>query len=262
MTEDVATTEGTALPRGTPSSWLVVLADREHARLLHFDAASLTELDAWSDEAPPRVDVGIWSGPRIERHADEVAHRHLSAVARAVADHAGNGPVRVLVGGPDRAASELARLLEDAAAKGGPVVAGRFSAAVLAPQAELLSRLDAVTAALEAEAEDAFLGGLADRTLTVGLDDVAGSLADRRVRLVVLERSFSGLVACCLSCGFAVASGPAAPETCPRCRAELAPPVDATGWVVERAESQRAEVRFVAPDALAAYGAIVAEERF
>ena len=239
--------------------WLVALADREHARLLRFEAGELIELASWSDPAPPRVDLTVRSGPHAERHVDELMHRHLATVAKAVADHLGGpNPLRVVVGGPEKPAAELVKLLAKPNGNGGTPVAGRLSVAVLAGHEQLRDRVVELVDEIEADDEGKLISELGEHVLAVGLDDVLGALADRRVAALVLERTFSGGAVVCGSCGFAAAVG----AICPRCQEQATPLSDGAEWAIEQAILQRAEVHLVASGALGAYSGIVAVERF
>ena len=239
--------------------WLVVLADREHARLLRFEAGELIELASWSDPAPPRVDVSVRSGPHAERHVDELMHRHLTTVAKAVSEHLSDPhSPRVVVGGPEKPVAELAKLLAKPNGNGGTAVAGRLSVAVLAGREQLRERMVELVDEIEADDEAKLIAGLGERVLAVGLDDVLLALTDRRVASLVVERSFSGGAVICGSCGFAAAVG----AICPRCQESAVPLADGAEWAIEQAILQRAEVHLVAPGALGAYSGIVAVERF
>jgi peptide chain release factor subunit 1 len=60
---------------------LVVALGRERGEIFRFRAGRLEELVEQYDETPGRHDQGGWSQARFQRHIDELAQRHLRAVA-------------------------------------------------------------------------------------------------------------------------------------------------------------------------------------
>ncbi len=239
--------------------WLLVLVDRERARLFHYEPGELTELAGLVDESSPRVDEGFWSGPRLERHSDTLARRHVDRVAETVAaELRSHGRIdRVVVGGASRSARELVDCLAGD-------VADRVAAVVNLPLeadvARVLGALGDIEETREAartekwceEASSAVGAGSG----VAGLADVLDALWRRRVRVLALPAGFQQQGVECGSCGRVAASG----DRCEACGEPTSPVEDLGERALELALEQDAAVRFCPEDG--GYDDPVAELRY
>ncbi|MDQ1489257.1 MAG: peptide chain release factor subunit 1, partial [Actinomycetota bacterium] len=100
----------------------VVLVDRQRARLFRFELGELTEhadvfdaavLDGASRGSDPGGHPGQGSrGAAVQRHSDEVAHRHLKHAAEVIFAQLQSRPVdHLILGGPHEVVVELEGLL-------------------------------------------------------------------------------------------------------------------------------------------------------
>jgi peptide subunit release factor 1 (eRF1) len=97
---------------GEFDAFAIVLVDRSHSRIFRFEMGELTEHDRVDDAVPRRHDQGGWSAPNIQRHADEVAHRHLKHTAEVLFDEVQARAVDHLVlGGPHEVVAEFESVL-------------------------------------------------------------------------------------------------------------------------------------------------------
>ncbi|MGH9004978.1 MAG: Vms1/Ankzf1 family peptidyl-tRNA hydrolase, partial [Acidimicrobiia bacterium] len=90
----------------------VVLVDRQRARLFHFEQGELSECTEVFDAVPRRHDSGGRSAANIQRHTDELAHKHLKHAAEVTFEEMGRHPVdHLIVGGPHEVVTEFEGLL-------------------------------------------------------------------------------------------------------------------------------------------------------
>ena len=232
---------------------VVVLADRERARLFELRGDVLTEVQDLFEWVPPRVESGGWAAARGQRHSDTVAHRHLQHAAQAASRlldrHPGCG---LLLGGPQRARLDLEELL-DPQARRHPI--GHVSVRLTAADNEV--REAVVSAAAELAARDPAIDRVVESLRTgrrafAGLEATLDSLAVGDVETLLIERNFTAPGARCAQCGAL-----ATPRVdCVRCGAALIPEDDITEAVIDGALTLGATVHVVTPGALGAWPAI------
>ncbi len=227
--------------------WMVVLVDRERARLFRYEPGTLTELPGLVDESSPRVDEGFWSGPRLERHSDTLAGRHVDRVAETVAAELRSDREldRVVVGGATRSARELVDALAGD-------VADRVAAVVDLPLeadvARILSVLRELEETREATRTEAWCEEARDavgtRSGVAGLPDVLDALWGRRVRVLALPADFQLRGVECGACGRLAERG----DRCAACGEATVPLEDLGERALELALEQDAAVRFCPDD--------------
>ncbi len=221
--------------------FLVVLVDRDRARLLRLEAGSLSEPVDLIDDVPPRVDPGIWSGPRIERHSDTMAHRHVERVATAVADELRDRPVDHLVlGGAERASHELdAALPEDIRKLLAAIVAVPLTTGGEGIRRAVLEVEESIERQRDAAVFDQVREAAGTGTGVMGFDGTLRVLWEQRVDTLVVRRDFQSAGAACSACGFMITSG----DSCPECGAVVEQVDDLVERAIESALDQGAAVR-------------------
>lgn len=228
--------------------WVVVLVDRERARLFRYEPGALTELPGLVDEASPRVDEGFWSGPRLERHSDTLAGRHVDRVAETVAAELRSDRHldRVVVGGASRSARELVDALAGD-------VADRVAAVVDLPVEAEVARILSVLRDVEDTREAARIetwceearAAVGTRAGVAGLTDVLDALWERRVRVLALPADFRLSGVECGACGRLAERG----DRCATCGEPTVRVDDLGERALELALEQDAAVRFCPDDA-------------
>lgn len=166
---------------------LVVLVDRERLRMLTWVAGGLEQVAATTEPIVRRHDQGGWSAANIQRHADELARRHLERSARNVEVELRRHPGAVLLlGGPaDDLAVFETELDETAALR----IAARVKVRVDAGDAEIVAAVEETAASLAAVRDAQTVAELAaaageDRGV-LGIDATLDALFDGRCARVV-----------------------------------------------------------------------------
>ena len=86
----------------------MVLVDRQRARLFRFEQGELSEGTEVFDAVPRRHDQGGRSASNIQRHTDELAHKHLKHAAEVTFEEVGRNPVdHLILGGPHEVVTEF-----------------------------------------------------------------------------------------------------------------------------------------------------------
>src|SRR5438874_5413123 len=217
----------------TYESFCTVLVDRSRARIFLVELGTIEERSDIFDEVPKRHEQGGRAQARLQRHADEVAERHLRHVADALFRfHRHHGFDHLILAGPDEAVHDLERLLHDYLKRR---VVARETLALTASADDLLRRSLEVEERCEARRERQVVEHLlaeaaAGRGAVVGLADTLAALAQGRVRTLVvpLAREIAGIR--CSACGRLDAAG----NRCPTCGAEVHPVSD----VIEAASAE------------------------
>jgi len=123
---------------------LVVLADKQKARVFHLVLAEVQEVAELEGDPVRRHRQGGWSDRRFQRHQDEQAHWNLKAAAEWV-DRYGPAerPLRTIyLGGPPEARASFKRLLPKRLQQ---TVAREFAAPLTISSAELTERIRAAS---------------------------------------------------------------------------------------------------------------------
>lgn len=244
------------LARQAAQPYLVLLVDRQHTRLLETTGGHISVLEQRFDEVPPRVDEGVWNGPRLQRHSDWVATQHVTEAARTLADGVTKHPNHlVLIGGPDRSAAQLLRLLDPAV---NARLAGTISVPVRAGATQLLAAMKPVQLAAAEAAEVALVTRLRESArLTAGLEPVLRALWERDVATLAVDAQLTGAGQYCSSCGYLTLEA----EHCPACSGTLLNDPDVVEAALAAAHAQRAEVLVCQPRRLDEFKGIAAVQR-
>jgi peptide subunit release factor 1 (eRF1) len=234
---------------------LVVLADKERARLVHVEGGEAFEQPGPEDPIGHRIDTDVELGS-FERRHEEARRRHLRAVAEA-ARHAlaGDHHARVLLGGPE-AKALMAELAEVAPEAGEVVVAMGASAHEVAEAA--ISACEDATQKEHARLFSALqerVGAGADLGISATLD----ALADKAVATLAVQ---DGLVLEGGRCSLCHALSAAREGNCGRCGGRVEPVEDLVAEAIVEALGQGADVEVVKVPGLAEAGGLGALERF
>ena len=175
--------------------WCVVLVNRRAGRIFLGDSESFEEIDNVEDDTHGQHRQGGWSQLRYQRGIDEEKRDHLDHVSDELLKLLRRrGFDLLLVGGPEPIDDELEARLHPYLAER---VAGRVSidvdtangASVLEAAAPVF---EAHARAAEAERLDRFRAGIgrgADGLAVAGPEAVADALEQRRVEVLLLDRS-------------------------------------------------------------------------
>jgi hypothetical protein len=238
------------------------LVSRRTTRLLCGTTEGLEEVAAFQDDVHGHHDQGGWSQARYQRAIQEEVDDHLRRTAEALRRHLRSRPEEhLLIGAPGDLYAHLeGRLHPDVGAR----LAGRVDVDVehsspadvleaAAPAVEDLCRRG------EREAMDRLADGLGRGGAATGLDDVLGSLHERRVETLLYEEGAPRPGRVCPRCGWASSAAQSCPVdgTATRERDDLLEPA------VESAIVQDADVIALPPDGrLGAQDGIAALLRF
>ena len=228
------------------SRYSVALADRESVRLFSVAWGRIqSETESFGEELK-RHKQGGWSAAGYQRHEDNLALRnlrHAVEVIQAFTQKAGSG--RLMLGGSQEALSLVKDLLPK------PLldqVIGEFVVDMAASPNEVLSRsLDiAYQADLEEErgmVSQAITATAKGGTGVTGLADTLYALHQGRVRVLLVEESYSAAGYVCAHCGYSsVDSG----DECPLCHyQQMKETSDVVNLAIHKAVETGAEVNIV-----------------
>jgi peptide subunit release factor 1 (eRF1) len=213
----------------------VLLVDRQRARLFRFELGELTEHTEVFDAVPRGGDQAGHPaqgsrGAHVQRHSEEVAHRHLKHAAEVTFGELQQRPVdHVILGGPHEVVVELEGLLHTwvrdrvvdrlvIPATAGP---DEVRQAALAVEEDVTRHRGA---ALVDRLRDAIGTGGAG---VAGLEATLAALVERRVDLLLVSDGYATEGWRCRSCRYLGPLG----RRCPVC----AKPMDLVDDVVEEA---------------------------
>lgn len=191
------------VPAGEPA--LVAVVNRRRGSLYRVENGSIDELADLSDpDVPTRHDQGGWSQANYERHVDELAHRHMEAVANAIDRRfrsEGRPPV-VLVCPEDERSEVQAMLGADvqAALIGWTSVEAHAGASAVAQAVQPLLAQRRAAHELQALARWRDERGIG-RDAACGWDEVLAAASDGRVEELLYDSSADAVTAFrCSSC--------------------------------------------------------------
>jgi peptide chain release factor subunit 1 len=222
--------------------YLVVLIDKEEARLLSVYLGQADARAHVTDEYPGRNKRGGWAQARYSHHRDAHLHRHVLHVTEALLDELRRQPFdKLLVGGPDEAKSALLHVLPR------PLrtrVAGTFLAELFLSDAEIVERVRDEEQRAEHEAQATLVHDLlntagAGGPAALGWEEALQALAEGRVHELVLAEGRTRKGRVC-------AQGHVVLEplrTCPFCGALLGVVNDLADWAAARAFDTDTSVR-------------------
>jgi peptide subunit release factor 1 (eRF1) len=212
----------------------VVIVDRQRARLFRFELGELTEHTEVFDAVPRGGDQAGHPGQgsrsaHVQRHSEEVAHRHLKHAADVAFTELQAHPIdHVILGGPHEVVAEFEGHLHPWIAQ--RVVARLVISAAAGPD-EVRQAALAVEAAVTRRDEAALVGRLRDAVGTgagvAGLAATLAALVERRVDLLLISDGYEPEGWRCPSCRYLGPIG----RRCPVC----ANPMDLVDDVVEEA---------------------------
>ena len=226
----------------------VVLVDRQRARLFRFEMGELTEHTELFDAVPRRHDQGGRSASNIQRHTDELAHKHLKHAADVCFEEMQRRPVDHLVlGGPNEILSEFEALLHPYLKER---VAARLSIMVTASPEEIRQAALEVEAEVERRHEAALVSRLRDGVGSgnggvAGLEPTLRALVERRVDILLVSDGYESPGWRCPSCRFMATIG----RGCPVCGASMELVEDVIEQAVEEALANKCRVAMVRENA-------------
>ena len=228
--------------------FLVVLVDRQRARLFRFELGELEEQTEVFDAVPRRHDQGGRSAKNIQRHTDELAHRHLKHAAEVIFEAVQGRPVDHLVlGGPQEVVREFETLLHPYLRER---VAARLSVMVTASPEEVRHAALEVECEVERRLEATLVSRLRDgvgsgNSGVAGLETTLRALVERRVDVLLVSDGFESPGWRCPSCRFIAVMG----RGCPVCGASMELVDDVVEHAVEEALTNNTRVQIVRENA-------------
>jgi peptide subunit release factor 1 (eRF1) len=213
----------------------VLLVDRQRARLFRFELGELTEHTEVFDAVPRGGDQAGHPaqgsrGAHVQRHSDEVAHRHLKHAAEVTFSELQQRPVdHVILGGPHEVVVELEGQLHPWVRDR---VVDRLVISATAGPDEVRQAALAVEEAVTRRSGAALVDRLRDAIGTggngvAGLEATLAALVERRVDLLLVSDGYATEGWRCRSCRYLGPRG----RRCPVC----ATPMDLVDDVVEEA---------------------------
>jgi peptide subunit release factor 1 (eRF1) len=240
---------------------LILLVDKEHARLFRWVLDAVEEIDRFEDDVPGKNAKGGEAQANRQRHHDELVLQHVRrAVDMLTRRIDGERIRRVAIGGPAEVLAHLRRLLPTAIADR---VTGVINVRVTAPIPEVLEAAREVRKSWERDEEKLLLSSLEESRgrsrAVVGPQEVIEAIREQRVRTLVYANRTTVPGGRCKSCETLYAD--LAPTVCHVCGKEVERIDDLLDLLASRvlnAGGSIDEVRGPAADALQAYGGIAA----
>ncbi|HEV8625034.1 MAG TPA: hypothetical protein VG034_11310 [Acidimicrobiia bacterium] len=231
----------------------VLLVDRQRARLFRFELGELTEHTEVFDAVPRGGDQAGHPaqgsrGAHVQRHSEEVAHRHLKHAAEVTFGELQQRPVdHVILGGPHEVVVELEGLLHTwvrdrvvdrlvIPATAGP---DEVRQAALAVEEDVTRRSGA---ALVDRLRDAIGTGGAG---VAGLEATLAALVERRVDILLVSDGYATEGWRCRSCRYLGPRG----RRCPVCSNSMDLVDDVVEEAVEEALANKCRVQIVRANA-------------
>jgi peptide subunit release factor 1 (eRF1) len=244
----------------------VLLVDRQRARLFRFELGECTEQAEVFDAIPRGADGAGHPaqgarGAKVQRHTDEIAHRHLKHAADVTFAELQERPVdHVILGGPNEVVAELEGMLHPWVRDR---VADRLAIATTAGPDEVCQAARAVEASVTRRSEAQLVDRLRDALGTgagvAGLDATLGALVERRVDVLLISDGYQAEGWRCRSCRYLGPRG----RKCPVCAREMDLVDDVVEEAVEEALANKCRVQIVRGNAdLDVLGRIGAVLRF
>jgi peptide chain release factor subunit 1 len=239
--------------------YLVLLVDKQRARLFVVYLGEIEEYTALMDELVPRPKAGGWSAEKYQRHHDMHVLWHVKHAVKVTERLWTRERCQwLLIGGTEEPLAELRRHLPKALRER---LAGEIAASLKDGADAILVRVLAVEQATEHRVEAERVAALLEAALghgpgVLGLDRTLEVIVEGRVRMLVVEEDFSHPGFECPHCQYLVAIETA---HCPLCDTPLDPQVDIVERAVERSIDQQATIEILrgeARQALAAHGHI------
>jgi peptide subunit release factor 1 (eRF1) len=245
----------------------VLLIDRQRARLFRFELGELTEHTEVFDAMPRGGDQAGHPaqgsrGSHVQRHTDEITHRHLKHAAEVTFTELQRRPVdHVILGGPNEIVAELEGQLHTWVRDR---VVDRLVIATTAGPEEVRQAALAVEAAQARRSEAALVERLRNaigigRGGVAGLEATLAALVERRVDVLLVSDSYATEGWRCPSCRYLGPRG----RKCPVCKNTMDLVEDVVEEAVEEALANKCRVQIVRENAdLDVLGRIGAVLRF
>jgi peptide subunit release factor 1 (eRF1) len=222
----------------------VVLVDRQRARLFRFEQGELSERTEVFDAIPRRHDSGGHSASNIQRHTDELAHKHLKHAGEVTFDEVGRNAIdHLILGGPHEVVAEFEALLHPYLKDR---VAARLSIMVTAAPEEVRQAALQVEGELARAAEEAMVDRLrnqvgAGTSGVAGLEPTLRALVERRVETLLVSDGYQAPGWRCPACRWLAVKG----RGCPVCGASMELVEDVVEQAVEEALANKCRVEVV-----------------
>lgn len=228
--------------------FMVVLVDRQRARLFRFEMGELTEHTEVLDAMPRAVERGTRTAEGVARHTGELAHKHLKHAAEVAFAEFREHPVEhLIVGGPGEVVAEFEGLLHSYLRDR---VAARLSVGVTASVDEVRAAALTVDGEVARRAEAELVGqlrnalGIGDGA-TAGLAATLSALVERRVGVLLVSDGYQAPGWRCGKCGHLATMG----RACPLCSTDMDLVDDVVEAAVEEALANKCRVQMVRENA-------------
>jgi peptide subunit release factor 1 (eRF1) len=200
---------------------IVLLVDKERARIFRWLLDSIEEVASFEDEVPVKHSQGGESQKNFQRHHEEHVLQHVRRAVDALERHAAeDGIRRIAIGGPAEVLSHVRRMFPQQLKS---LLAGELAVPLFASAAQVLEAARAVEGDWESEEEIRLVADLNERVgrgrAVLGTHDVVNAVVQQRVRILVFSERASLPGARCTNC--AILFGMPAPGTCPACGGEI-----------------------------------------
>lgn len=218
----------------------VLLADRQHARMLVVGIAGVEARNEIEDPLPRHDDDGgDWEKDRVKTHSAASASAHLKRSAREMFEFSKSHSFgRLVISAPDDIRNELERHLH---AYLKAKIVGRVSLEVRATHEKVCDTARSCAATAERDDERQAVERLRSGHHAVsGLDAVLDALYERRVETLLVSDGYVVEGWRCGSCSKIASLGP----KCPKCGETLNKVHDVVEEAVEDALSQKCKVDF------------------
>ena len=222
----------------------VVLVDRQRARLFRFEMGELTECTEVFDAVPRRHDQGGRSAANIQRHTDELAHKHLKHAAEVTFEEVGANSVdHIILGGPHEVVTEFEALLHPYLKER---VRSRLSIMVTASPEEVRHAALGVEGEIARAAEEVMVDRLRNQVGAgnggvAGLESTLRALVERRVDTLLVSDGYEAPGWRCPSCRWLAVKG----RACPVCGTSMLLVEDVVEQAVEEALANKCRVEVV-----------------
>jgi peptide chain release factor subunit 1 len=225
-----------------------VLVDRQRARLFRFELGELTEHTEVFDAVPRGVALAGHPaqgsrGAAVQRHTDEVAHRHLKHAADVTFAELQRRPVdHLILGGPHEVVVEFEGLLHPWIRER---VVDRLAISAIAGPDEVRQAALCVEEAVARGNEAALVERLRNAVGTgagvAGLEPTLAALVERRVDLLLVSDGYATEGWRCRSCRYLGPLG----RRCPVCANSMDLVNDVVEEAVEEALANKCRVQMV-----------------
>jgi peptide chain release factor subunit 1 len=181
----------------------VALVDRRRIRIFVSTPERFAEVGEKYEDLRSRAERGGWNGPKIQHHADEIAHRHFRDFAAVLRDTLAAHPVdELFVGATDEDLAEFSGELDHQVE---PLITGRVNAGTTAPVEEIREAtahaVEERTRQRRAQLLDRLGAAVnGEEPAAVGLGPVLEALMMRRVELMLVDEDHTAPGRRCPKC--------------------------------------------------------------